>query len=89
MTSEQLETAVSFLIARLPEDQLAELDGLLEGAAPQPSGNLAQDSARKAWLSLGSSGRQTVRRSKQARVTQDAANQKAFLERFPNADRLR
>ena len=88
MTSEQLETAVSFLIARLPENELAELDAQLEGAAPQSSGNLAQDSARKAWLSLGSSGRQTVRRSKQARITEDAANLKSFHDRFPHANRL-
>ena len=88
MTPGQIETALTFLISKLPEDQLAELDAQMEGASMEPSSSLAQDSARKAWLELGSAGRQAVRTTRRSRITQDAASNAEFAKQFPHLNRL-
>lgn len=89
MTPGQIETALNFLISKLPEDQLAELDAQMEGATLEPSPGIAEDSARKAFLALGSAGRHAVRQSRKGRFAQDAATRAAAEKAFPNMNRLK
>lgn len=87
MLPAQIETILTFYMSKLSESELAELDGLLEGGTPDSS--MAQDSQRDAWLRLGSSGRNTVRQNRQARVAQDSAGAERRAKMFPNMNRLK
>ena len=86
----QLSIAVGFLMSRLPDDVLAELDAMLDGDKSQ----VAEDAAFKnkealAWVQMNSHTRHAVRQSKRDGRNKFAADRAATLERFPNMDRIR
>lgn len=85
MTPTQIDTAIKFLASKLPEDQLAEFDALMEGGAAEP----AMDSARAAWGALDSAGRNRIRAARTGRIAQDEASRAEMAERFPHANRLK
>lgn len=86
----QLSIAVGFIMSRMPESDLAELDAMLDGDDVQA----AQDAAYKpkdalAWVQMNSHTRHAVRQSKRQSAQQRTASDAAALERFPHMGRIR
>lgn len=89
MSPQEMQTILEFLVAKLPEEQLAELDAVLEGGK---GAKTAMDSAigdveRREFMRIGPHARMAIRRSRQRRIAQDEAPQ-SYAERFPHSDRL-
>ncbi len=90
MSPSETEIAIKFLMAKLPEHDLAALDAQLAGGAQDSS--LAMDAAsveRRKWLEHDPRTRIAIRKSKFDRLAQDSAGQKGFAERFPDVARVR
>lgn len=85
----QLSIAVGFLMSRLPEGDLAELDAMLDGDDVQA----AQDAAYKpkdalAWVQMSSHTRHAVRQSRRQDAQRRTANDAETLKRFPHMNRI-
>lgn len=96
----EMATILKYLMSKLPEDQLAELDDMLAKGSnvtagkvetPEPDG-MSLDSAtvnRRAWLAMDSRSRIAVRASRaKGRVGMDAAGLAQFASRFPDAAKI-
>lgn len=86
----QLSIAVGYLMAKLPDADLAELDAMLDGDEVQA----AQDAALKdpkalSWTRMSSHTRHAVRQSKRDSRVQAAADSAETLRRFPDMNRIK
>lgn len=89
MSPGDMETILKFLMERLPEEELAELDARLEGdAAAAPVSMDAALAKRQAWLGMDSRRRHAVRQARRENRTANAAFDAEFEAMFPNANRL-
>lgn len=85
------ETILKFLMSKLSEADLAELDVMLVGPGSGEA-EVAQDAAvvqRKNWIDMGAKARLVTRKARYDRVANDSASRKDFTERFPDAGRLK
>ena len=84
----EMQIALKFLMGKLDEGSLAELDAMLAGSNEE----VAQDAAltkRREWIDLGARARMAVRKAKYSKLASDAASSKSFADRYPSATAIR
>ena len=90
MTPEQMQLVLNYLMAKLPEDQLAELDQMLDGGSSNTAPAMdARSAQRRDWCALGFSTRNHIRKAKSGQQAHDSAAARGFAERYPEAARIR
>ena len=86
---------LNFLIEQLPENKLAELDAMLEGAedpyeeaASAPTAAMHTAMTKRRFIGLGAKVRNAIRSGRTNRLGMDSASVKSFGEMFPGADHI-
>ncbi|TGD96206.1 hypothetical protein [Methylobacterium nonmethylotrophicum] len=85
----EMETVIKFLMSKLSEPDLAELDALLAGEGRAE--NLAEDSARGtrgAWLAMDAKTRHGVRKGRQQTAVGRSETYAEAAKTFPHMHRL-
>ena len=88
MSPVEMKTILEYLMSKLSDAELAELDEMLAGGSTSEPVQAA-DSKRREWIALDARARIAARRARQNRIMGTPAERAEYAARFPNAGRLK